>query len=70
MVRGSATPVDKKMFIPGLIFFKTASGETTEDSQFDPDSFIWGMFSEYRREKIDETRNEKGKQVGCKKLKR
>jgi hypothetical protein len=43
MVRGSATPVVKKILIPGLIFFSTTSGEATEDSQFDPDSFIWAM---------------------------
>jgi hypothetical protein len=43
MVRGSATPVVKKMLIPGLILFSTTSGETTEDFQFDPESFIWAM---------------------------
>jgi hypothetical protein len=47
MVRGSATPVVKKILIPGLIFFSTTSGETTEDSQFDPGCFMAAMFSEF-----------------------
>jgi hypothetical protein len=52
MVRGSATPVVKKMLIPGLIFFRTASGETTEDSQLAPGSFMRSKVSGSRKVKM------------------
>jgi hypothetical protein len=46
---GPPTLEVKKMLIPGLIFFSTTSGETTEDCQFDPGDVMWAIFSEGQR---------------------
>jgi hypothetical protein len=44
MVRGSATPVLKKMLIPGLIFGITLSGGTNRDFQFALPGFMEKSF--------------------------